>query len=139
MPRLFHGSDYSTLDLTAKNPSSKRIDLCLTASEGVARQYATRQGEGFIHTFFVHGLKIASQDEALALLGYDEMDRSYMRRDTSMLFHAFDECDERRIIEAGYDGVSYLDCLPGTTITFECTRLFVLDPEKVELECSEPA
>lgn len=139
MPRYFHGSDYSALDMSALNPSSRRIDLCLTTSESIARQYATRQGEGFVHTFFACGLKIASQEQALELLGYDELDRMCMRRDTSALFHAFDECDARLILEAGFDGVEYLDCLPGTAETFECVRLFVLDADKIELECSEAA
>lgn len=120
----YHGTDDFDLDLTQTNPSSGTHDICLTSCERIAWQYAERWGEGIVFEMWeVDDLRIASTEEGLAILGYDEIDVEMMLHDPSALFSAFDQAGDA-IIQAGFDAVEYLDRLPGTPEKFTCLRVY---------------
>ena len=126
---MYHGTDYSIeeFDLAEENPSSGRFDICLTDCESIAEMYATRYdftGDGtptILQVEIAEGLVIATQEEALLALGHAIEDIRMMG--TSDTFHAIDQSGDA-LVAAGFDGVTYLDCLPGTAEEFECTRIY---------------
>ena len=123
----YHGTDDTDLTLNEKNPSSDCFDICLTDDESIAWMYAERFGAGVVFEFDVpRDLKIATTQEALEILGYDEFDQMEMLCDPSALFHAFDQAGGA-IKAAGFDAVEYLDQLPGDPRQFETLRVYSVD------------
>lgn len=127
---FYHGTDYGMdFDLSSLNPSSQSVDICLTWDSRIAEMYATRMGScdaAVVEIDIIDDLKVCGQDEALAILGYDEDEIREIGWDTSRLFHIFDSPGVHRVLEAaGFDAVEYDDCMPYTTDTFTCTRVFV--------------
>lgn len=120
---MLHGTDYPIQEFILEdgNPSSGDFDVCLTDDSSIAEMYATRwSGEGTVVEFDVApDLRIASQAEALAILGSDA-------ETTSDIFHAIDE-GRAELVAAGFDGVTYMDQLPGTVDVFETTRIYRAD------------
>lgn len=120
---MYHGTDYpiEEFDLTDVNPSTGAFDVCLTYSESIAKMYATRFGMGgTVITFDLDaGLRIATKEEALQALGFDRPEEMT----TSDTFHAIDS-GRNALVAAGFDGVEYEDCLPGTADVFDCIRIY---------------
>lgn len=122
--QMLHGTDYPIEEfiLEEGNPSCRgAFDICLTDDSSIAEMYATRwSGEGTVVEFSVQSdLRIATQEEALAILGSDA-------ETTSDVFHAIDE-GRAELVAAGFDGVTYMDQLPGTVDVFETTRIYRAD------------
>lgn len=124
---MYHGTDYpiEEFELT-ENPHREGFDLCLTDCQAIAEMYATRfegmGGDGvptIIEMEIADGLKIATEREALEAIGI--LDPEAMT--ISDIFHAIDG-GRSAIIAAGFDGVEYRDCLPGTSEVFTCTRIY---------------
>lgn len=116
---MYHGTDDINFDLTSGNPSSGGFDVCTTDDDSVAEMYATRFGPGIVIEFDYDDAVIASEEEALEALGFDEFERGFMS--TSEKFNAIDT-SLPKLREAGYDAVRYEDRLPGTADSFITTR-----------------
>ena len=123
MTTYYHGTDFDSINFDELNPSSSQIDICLTDEERIARQYAGRWGAGFVMEIWAgESLEIMDEEAALILAGADADDIQFM--DTSEKFHLIDQLSGADVIAAGFDGVEYEDCLPGTRDKFTCTRLY---------------
>lgn len=130
---MYHGTDFPIEDfnLSDVNPSSGDFDICLTDCDGIAEMYATRfegMGDGvptIIELELASDLNICTEEDAMRLLERDP--EAMTSRD---IFYAIDS-NRAAIVAAGYDGVEYRDCLPGTADEFTCTRIYTRDAVEI--------
>ena len=131
---MFHGTDHpiEEFDLDQGNPSNGgRFDLCTTDDDGIAEVFATRFHSPYSVPTIVEleisdDAKIAIEDEVLDILDIDPESISH----PSQITDAVDD-SRQRFVDAGYDAITFRDCLPGTTEVFECVRIYSRDAVEI--------
>ena len=124
---LFHGTPDKDFNPTTNNPEAGQFDLCLTDERAVAEAYADDRSNGdggHVYAVTVSYRSLADEEEAKEIVrevyGIDSLDM--------WLFEYLDDPEVMdAVLEAGFDGVEFVDQSPVDYAEHDTVRIYRAD------------